>query len=259
MAKMRDELRGALCRTVGPPILQITDGRGNLLENACDRLSALMFFPDDDAARERYIASPEQFRDDARLVPGRQAYANKPNYQIRLTADLFLCVLNAAPQKMIGIKCAMGLVGKSYARAKDAVGHPVAATERPLKLAWRSHMPIAHLCAAFTLWAFWIKQPQLPPFFELMDQENPGPPNPAMFDPRNLETLRNFLGAADWLRRAGETHFPAIGRGAMAPGRRPLLDPAHTFRAPIDLALPLVRVRRRRMTKPDGLSVHPKA
>jgi len=253
---------------IGPPILNISDGRGNLLPDAPERLSALLRFPNDETkqkqsladihegavalfekhiesgharALEEAIASARQIRTGIRLQRSR-IYASSSEYRIGIVASLLILALNSPPKRKLGLQGARRLLAQINARVKDRDGHRIAGDEKYMKAAWRVGQCVAHLCAALALWQAWRERPEYR-LFELLDQGASTSPSRAIFDPGSLETLPNFLAAADALRLAGEAHLPGTGRGGVAPGRLPFLDASKTFRPPADLILPLVGVR----------------
>jgi hypothetical protein len=266
-----------------PPILPVTDGYGHLLEDANLWLLAVLRSPSDKVEQARYVADrlaqndrharalaeelkrgsvdatlgavshDQQIRQsDPQLHPER-IRVHSAMYHIDTVAQLLITALNSPPERKRGIKYARGLLEQF--RARSGV---IARDQKYIKEAWASHQSVAHFCAALVLWAKWTK---LPPGYEVFEILDPSTSHHARghesFNPDNLETLPNFLAAAEALRLTGENHYPVTGSGGKTPGNRPLLDPSRTYRPPTDLSLPTVGVRLRGVPpKLNPLSMH---
>jgi hypothetical protein len=217
-------------------IVQITDGHGRLAWWAPLRIVALLAHPDDEAVREELfevlVASwmiaeqAEEARDPivVQMASGRldRAFSGVGG-GCAIAGDLLLWILSAAyhqPQHA-SVRRAVTVWARDNALAKDHAGHPVPASPRTVKAIWARYKPIAHLCGAW----------------QIHHRDLGGQ---SQLDPTDNATLINFLGAAETLRIHGQAHHPPIGRTGSKPGKLSLLDPATTWRCPLDLTLPTV-------------------
>jgi hypothetical protein len=220
-----------------PPILEITDGRGNLIPMASHVVLATMFYPDDNDKRQHYLETMHakvlleagvplsKMRKNfaARLAEEFESSADSAagsGYGVTVAGDLLLFIINASPHspKDASLERAVRVWSEDQALGKTVDGHSVAASRRSIISAWSKFKPVAHLCAAWRL-----SQHEAP-------TSNPAVP----------EELANFLAFSETLRLLGEGHHPPAGRTGSKPHLDSTLDPETTWRTPSDLALPQV-------------------
>jgi hypothetical protein len=226
------------CRSV-PPILDITDGRGELLWHAQFRVLSTMFHPDDEEQRERlfqamvmaaianageriprelvsFFKSPEE-------TEWLMNSASESGYGVAVTGDLLLGIINARFQspKDASLARAIRTWCEDQARGKTSDGRSVPASERSLRDAWKRFKPVAHLCAAWQLHQDLGAASKIDPSADLL----------------------NFLAAAEALRTQGEMHHPPAGRTGSKPAKFSTLDPQQTWHLPSDLKLPTIYLR----------------
>jgi hypothetical protein len=217
------------------PVLEITDGNGNLLPDATNRVLATMFHPADARQREHTIETfnlredlcaidslpeePVQLSEKSAIVTGSAiGELASETYGVHVAGDLLLLILSAAIQspKDASLARAVRVWGTDQARGRTIDGKAVAASERSILAAWSRFKPVAHLCAAFIL----------------------------DFDPQAVERttllqdLPRFLAIAESYRSLGEKHHPPAGRKGSKPlTRATTLDPLKSWRVPADLKL----------------------
>lgn len=213
--------------------LKITDGRGHLLDDACERVFSHIFYPDDEPQRRAFLKalSVESDVRVARLddsgdlsVQATARIATRIEKIVEAAArdgqgsaiagELLLIVLNLAayrPQEA------------SLRRARQLFAGEqteIAASERPLKVAWRQFGSVAHLGAAMRLYRDGLLRGDY------------------QLDPTNPRSLPLFLAVSEALRIAGTTHHPPLGRTGSKFARITTLDLERTWRTPPDLMLP---------------------
>jgi hypothetical protein len=217
------------------PVLDITDGRGNLLPDAIFRVLATMFHPQDPEERSRCIetlAIRARFEAGGSLSPNPSAVSDaigeqaeramqrlaEGAYGASVAGDLLLLILNAAAHspKDASLARAMRVWCQDQARGRTHRGAAVAASERSLRVAWIRHKPVAHFCAAWQLHRDFGEDSKIDP----------------------LRNLPNFLAVAEALRIQGELHHPPTGRTGSKAGKFTTLDPRQTWHLPSDLKLP---------------------
>jgi hypothetical protein len=221
-----------------PPILKITDGKGNFLPEAPFIVLATMFYPDDLKRRELYLeanlgrllieietAIPRDLAiEAAAAAAGLDSsinHASNSAYGMTVSGDLLLHIINAALYSPTdaSLERAIRVWCEDQARGKTHEGRGVAASPRSVKSAWSRFKPVAHLCAAWRLSHI---------------------QSAAEWDPTDPETLLRFLAVAEGLREFGEWHRPPSGRTGSKPSRTPTLDPETTWKLPPDLTIPPV-------------------
>jgi hypothetical protein len=224
-----------------PPVLEITDGNGQLLWDASFRVLATMFHPDDPAARDQYIelclartvldaASSEPTPQELILQASERVAsmdvvlkrADKSAYGVAVTGDLLLTIISAAfwLRRHASLERAVRAWCQDQVRGKTGEGRGVAASARAVKASWSKFKPVAHLCAAFQI------SRDLGENSPLMPVDNVG--------------LATFLAVAETLRKAGEAHHPPVGRACSKPGATTTLDPQSTWHLPANIVLPKV-------------------
>ena len=214
-----------------PPILEITDGKGNLLSDAFFTVLATMFHPDNPEQRRRFLEAPSaiaQIEIGAPIlwksIPAAAEcesvldQASDAGYGMTVSGDLLLFIMSAARHspKDASVARAIWVWCEDQARGKTHEGRAVAASPRSLKAAWSRFKPVAHLCGA---WRNFTTEQIV------------------ALDLTNLQTLLNFLALAEALRGFGESHHPPSGRAGGKSHVSSTLDPMTTWRTPTDLRL----------------------
>jgi hypothetical protein len=220
------------------PVLEISDGHGELAPDAIFRVIATMCHPDDSEQRQRTFETLDlKARYDAvdpvsehlvRLIQEVSVQAEsamlglgESGYGISVAGNLLLLVLSAATYSPRDASLARAIRAwcRDQALGRTVGGHYVPASERNVRGVWKRFKPVAHLCAALHV----------------------------NFDPRDVEktTLLNdlpsFLAIAENYRVFGENHHPPGGRTGNKPlTRTTTLDPLETWHLPTDLKLPTV-------------------
>jgi len=223
-----------------PPVLEITDGNGQLLWDAPFRLLATMLHPEDPEKRRQYFevllasAVLEARSEDVprelivqasnrmRLADAILKRAHASAYGAAVTGDLLLTVITAAlySPRDASLERAIRAWGEDQVRGKTGTGGRVAASPSAIKAAWSRFKSVAHLCAAFRL------------------STDLGEASPIV--PVDKDRLPNFLATSEALRILGEEHHPPSGRTGSKPAYDSTLDPQLTWQVPSDLVLPTI-------------------
>jgi hypothetical protein len=224
-----------------PPVLEITDGNGQLLSDAPFRVLATMFHPNDSAARDQFTqlflartvldaASSEPTPQELILQASERVAsmdvvlkrADASAYGVAVTGDLLLTIISAAfyVPRHASLERAIRAWCQDQVRGKTGEGRGVAASTRAVKASWSKFKPVAHLCAAFQI------NRDLGENSSLMPVDNVG--------------LATFLAVAETLRNLGEAHHPPVGRACSKLGATTTLDPQSTWHLPANIVLPKV-------------------
>lgn len=215
-------------------LLEITDGSGNLLDDARERLFAYVFYPDDEPQRRAFLgalsleSTAELMQFDAsgeltvqataRIAPRFEKVvgaAARDGAGSAIAGELVLLVLNLAlfrPHEA------------SVRRARQIIAHEYS-SERPLKRAWREFKSISPFAAALSLHRDLVQRGER-----------------SCIDPLSWKSLPAFLAVADILRARAVHHHAPVGRTGSKFSLLTLLDPEATWAAPRDLVLPTVTV-----------------
>ncbi|MGD0074356.1 MAG: hypothetical protein ABSD31_08415 [Candidatus Binataceae bacterium] len=224
-------------------ILDITDGKGNLVWDSPFRVLATMCHPDDSGERLRCLETLEaltlievsqtevsqdvprallaQAADYARNAKAQIEKATDSAYGLTIAGDLLLLVVTAALRapEHASLARAIRVLTEDQARGRTHGGRKVAASPRSVRDAWSRFKSVAHLCAAWRLYG-------------------DGGPGLEQLAPISNDTLPNFLAAAEIFRSLGEAHHAPSGCKGTKFYRESLLSPAETWKVPPDLILP---------------------
>jgi hypothetical protein len=220
-----------------PPILEISDGQGNLVPDAIFRVIATMCYHDDPGQRQRtfetldlkarYDGAGPVSEDLLSLVQDLAVEAESTisglagsGHGIWVAGDLLLLILSAATYspRDASLARAIRVWCRDHALRRTVGGYYIPASERDVRAAWKRFKPVAHLCAALHV----------------------------NFDPLEVEKstlltdLPSFLAIAEKYRVFGENHHPPGGRTGSKPLARTTLDSLETWHLPPDLKLPTV-------------------
>lgn len=207
------------------PMLEITDGRGNLLPNAGKLVLATMFFPHDAKARGVYAEA---------LVAGTATHIGlrNPKFGMAVAGDLLMILWELKHmEKPDSLRKAVEVwSGRRRGDLKDGGrGGPIPVSRSVILQAWSRYKGVSPLCAAGHLHVHAAKldpadyQRQWGAFLDAF---------------ANSANLLSTLAVAEAFRDFGEEHFPPWGRSRTGLALKPTLDPATTWRTPPDLKLP---------------------
>lgn len=233
------------------PVLDITDGCGQLTAFAQEEIMALMAFPKEERSQNQFLAAvkAQAFTKVGKAIKAivalpipddTKSFAKRSSKMLESLCEEYLAphggmsaVIEAPPlssswgiftkKKILNGLFAGALLYKVVSLAQ--AGGPASISKsvfilskrrsaRALRKAWVEYKSIAHLWAASYVW--WD------PMSEESREE---------FFPQDLENLLKFLAIAEIFRRAGLTTFSHGQSG-------PILDPLTTWQLPTDLSLP---------------------